>query len=134
MDKYHLDGFLGLIPVAGDIIPQIFSLVYIYVAMIKIRSIPLTIVIVFNSLLDILIGIIPYLGTILDFLFKSNVKNFNLIEAFANGDKKTIRKVNQKAFLVGILCIGVLILTILLVQWIIQLLINFYNGIGNLIF
>lgn len=73
---------------AGDIIPQIFSLVYIYVAMIKIRSIPLAIVIVFNSLLDILIGIIPYLGTILDFLFKSNVKNFNLIEAFANGDKK----------------------------------------------
>ena len=45
MDKYYLDVLIGLVPSVGDVLSSIFMIPQLYLALFKIRSIPLTLVI-----------------------------------------------------------------------------------------
>lgn len=110
LDDYYLDGIIGLIPVLGSTMGHAFNLVYLYIALFKLRSARLTVVILFNGLKDMVLGLIPILGTILDFFYKSNKKNFELIEQFAAKNPQTIKQVNQQA---SMALLGVLILCVL---------------------
>ena len=42
MDDYYLDPILGLVPVIGDIVPQLFNASFFYISIFKIRSYALT--------------------------------------------------------------------------------------------
>lgn len=99
LDKYYLDGVIGLIPGGiGDIIPALFGMTYIYFSLFKLRSVPLTLAVVNNTLRDILLGLIPfYVGDAIDFFHKSNTKNMALIDGFINDNTNIMKKVNQKA-------------------------------------
>ena len=132
MDDYYLDPLLGLIPIVGDILPQIFNFSLFYVSTFKIKSYALTVTILRNILIDILVGIIPYLGIILDVFHKSYQKNFNLIVGFVNNDKNIIREVNQKAFstTIWIAIIGVAIYYLTVFLW--SIVMGVYHWIINL--
>ena len=103
-DKYFLDALLGFIPSVGDLVSSVFGLPFIYVSLVKVKSISLTLAIIYNYLVDILLGSIPFfIGDAIDFFSKAHVKNLNLITCYVEGDKKTIRQVRSKALLTGIL-------------------------------
>lgn len=113
MDKYYIDPIIGIIPIAGDIIPPLCSIPSIYVSVIKLKSIPLTLAIILNILIDTLIGVIPFfIGNILDFYNKAYIKNLNLIIGYVNNDKQVIKEVNKRAILSALLILGVTILLI----------------------
>lgn len=97
LEDYHLDGIIGLVPIVGDIASQFFSYSFLYVAIVKLKSYRLTMAILCNVLLDILIGLIPYLGIVLDFVHRSYKYNFNLIIGFVNDDPEIVRQVNKRA-------------------------------------
>lgn len=112
MDKFHLDPLLGLIPGGvGDIISQILTLPFVYVAAMKIKSIPLTLAIIFNSLVDMLVGVIPLVGDILDFFSKSHKKNYKLLTGFIEDDAEVKHEVNKKAIYCSI---GIVVLIFLI--------------------
>ncbi|MDO5357331.1 MAG: DUF4112 domain-containing protein [Conchiformibius sp.] len=117
LDDYYLDGIIGLFPVIGDLFGQMFNAVYLYAALFKLRSWRLTLVLLFNSVKDMLIGMIPLLGTFLDFFYKSNKRNFHLLEGFAAGDADTVRQVNRQA---GMAAVG-LLLTAAAAYWLVKL-------------
>ena len=105
-DKYFLDALLGFVPSVGDLVSSIFGLPFIYVTLFKVKSIPLTLAVVYNYLVDILLGSIPFfIGDAIDFFSKAHVKNLNLITRYVEGDKKTIRQVRSKALLTAFLII-----------------------------
>ena len=105
-DKYFLDALLGFVPSVGDLVSSIFGLPFIYVTLFKVKSIPLTLAVIYNYLVDILLGSIPFfIGDAIDFFSKAHVKNLNLITRYAEGDKKTRRQVRSKALLTAILII-----------------------------
>ena len=105
-DKYFLDALLGFIPSVGDLVSSIFGLPFIYVTLFKVKSIPLTLAVIYNYLVDILLGSIPFfIGDAIDFFSKAHVKNLDLITRYVEGDKKTIRQVRSKALLTAILII-----------------------------
>ncbi len=100
MDRYYLDAALGFaIPAGiGDAISAVISLVYVGFCAIKVRSFPLTLAVLNNTLRDVLLGMIPfYVGDIIDVFHKSNQQNMGLIKGFVEGDETTIRTVNRKA-------------------------------------
>lgn len=104
MDRYYLDPILGLIPGFGDVISPFFVVPFIYVSIFKVRSVPLTLAVIYNVLIDVLIGLIPfYIGDICDFFNKAYVKNVRLIEGFVEDDKTIIEEVNRKAAWMGIM-------------------------------
>lgn len=105
-DKYFLDALLGFVPSVGDLVSSIFGLPFIYVTLFKVKSIPLTLAVIYNYLVDILLGSIPFfIGDAIDFFSKAHVKNLDLITRYVEGDKRTIRQVRSKALLTAILII-----------------------------
>ncbi len=113
MDIYCLDPLIGFIPEVGDVLTTVFSLpFFLYVTVVKVKSMPLTLAVTYNFLLDTLIGMIPFMvGNVLDFFSKANIKNLKLITLYVEGDKKTIREVNGKAtkmaLLILLLCVAI---------------------------
>ncbi len=120
MDKWGLDPILGLILPGGigDTLSSVFSLPFIYFSLFKVKSIPLTLAVIYNSLMDVLVGAIPFfIGNVLDFFKRSYLKNLELITGFINDDKDIITEVNRKAFWTALLIVAVCFL----IYWVISL-------------
>lgn len=126
MDKYFLDPILGFVPGVGDFISTVFVLPFIYVSAVKVRSLPLTLAVVFNVLKDAAIGLIPFwIGNIADFFNRSYLQNFRLIVGYVEDDKDIINEVNRKAvwtaILIAIFCVIIYLLVrlvVLITEWI----------------
>lgn len=140
-DKYFLDALLGFIPSVGDLVSSVFGLPFIYVSLVKVKSISLTLAIIYNYLVDILLGSIPFfIGDAIDFFSKAHVKNLNLITRYVEGDKKTIRQVRSKALLTGILilvlCIIIYFVFRLLIgvtEWTWNIILTILHGLMNIL-
>jgi len=114
MDRYYLDAALGFaIPGGiGDAIAAVFSIGYVLFSAIGVRSFPLTLAIMNNTLRDVVLGMIPfYLGDIFDIFHRSNRQNMALIRGFVEGDQAIIHAVNRKA---GISIVIFILLCVLL--------------------
>ncbi len=98
MDKCFLDPILGFfMPELGDFITSLTVLPSIYVSMFVIRSIPLTLAVISNTMMDTLIGMVPFIGDIADIFYRSNVKNYTLITGYVEEDEEIISSVNKRA-------------------------------------
>lgn len=106
------DPILGfIIPGVGDTIMTVFTLPFIWTSLVKIKSIPLTLTVVFYILKDYLIGLIPIIGDIADIFYTSNTYILRTIEGYVAGDKETVHKVNSSAVkcAIGIVVLGIAI-------------------------
>lgn len=118
MDKYFLDPLIGLIPGLGDVLSSLLVFPFIYVAAVKVRSLPLTLAVIFNVLRDMAIGLIPFwVGNILDFFNRAYLQNCRLIVGFVEDDREIIREVNRKAFWMGV---GIVVCCFL-IYWLISI-------------
>ena len=69
MDKWFLDPIIGFIlPVGiGDALSSVFAFPFIYYSLCVVKSIPLTLAVIYYILMDVLIGAIPFcIGDVLD--------------------------------------------------------------------
>lgn len=122
MDRYYLDAALGFaIPGGiGDALAALISIVYIGFSAFKIRSFPLTLAIINNTLRDVLLGMIPfYVGDIFDVFHRSNQQNMQLIRGFVEGEPETINAVNRKAAYSIVLFISLCIMIYFMVKLVI---------------
>ena len=121
MDKWYIDPIIGfLAPGLGDIFMSVMIVPFIYVTLCKVKSIPLTLAIIFNTLMDALIGIIPLLGDVYDVLNRSYKQNYAMIVGFVEGDKRITRRVNGKAVEFLIFIVALCFIIVSLVSWIIS--------------
>ncbi len=126
MDRRLLDPLIGLVlPGFGDALTSVFAVPYLYLSIVKLKSIPLTLAIVCNILLDVLIGIIPYIGVVGDVFKRAFTRNAALIKGYVEGDRAIMQEIDRKAvgmaFLIVILCglIYVMVLAaVKIVEWI----------------
>lgn len=122
MDKWHLDAFVGFLPGGfWDFLTQVLILPYIYVSAVQVRSLPLTLAVIYNGLRDIAIGLIPlWIGNILDFFNRSYLQNIRLIVGFVEDDKEIISKVNRQAvksaIMIGVFCFIIYLLVLLVIK------------------
>lgn len=100
MDKYYIDPILGLVPGGwGDTISAVMLLPFLWFSIFIVRSLPLTLAIVYNALKDMVMGVIPFfVGDILDAFNHSYVHNMALIRGFIDDDKAIVREVNRKSW------------------------------------
>lgn len=112
MDTFFLDPILGFfVPGLGDIITASLTIPFIYTSVFKLRSVPLTLAIVYNSLIDMLVGMVPVVGNIGDIIIRSYKKNYNLIVGYVEDDPEVMSEIKSKAlqtciFITG-LCIAI---------------------------
>lgn len=111
MDSYFLDPIIGFfIPGAGDILTSICAIPFIWVAAARVKSISLTLTVIYNTLIDVALGLIPfYIGDIVDVFNRSYKKNYRLIVGYVEDDQEIISEVNSKAIrtavLIAIMCV-----------------------------
>ena len=78
--KFGLDPVLGLIPGLGDIVAAILSFYIVFVAILHKISLLRVIQMILNIIIDLAIGAIPFIGDLLDFVIKPNIKNLAILE------------------------------------------------------
>lgn len=123
MDRYYLDGIVGLLPGGvGDTITTILSLPIIYFCVFQVRSIPLTLAVICNALIDVALGLIPFfIGDVIDFFYMSYLKNLKMIRGYVDGDKKIVTEVNRKAWISAILIVVLCVIIYFLIKLLIWL-------------
>ena len=77
--SFGFDSIIGLVPGIGDTATLFVSAYIIYEAHKLGASGPMKLRMIWNVLLDWLVGIVPVLGDIFDAAFKANKKNVDLI-------------------------------------------------------
>lgn len=101
------DGILGLIPILGEIVTTAISAYLIARAAVLGASAAVLLRMGLNVVADDLIALVPFLGWIGDFLWKSNLKNTDLLRRHLADPAETRRR---SAMLVGGIVAGVAVL------------------------
>lgn len=107
--RIGLDGLLGLIPGVGDFIGGSLSTWIFYQANRQGAPKSLQLRMILNILVDVLLGAIPVVGDLFDFMWKANNKNIALLERYQQEPLKTRRRASlgNTLFLIAALaCIG----------------------------
>lgn len=125
MDRRLLDPLIGLVlPGFGDALTSVLAVPYLYLSIVKLKSIPLTLAIVCNILLDVLIGIIPYIGVVGDVFKRAFTRNAAMIKGYVEGDRAIMQEIDRKAvgmaFLIVILCgliYAMVLAAVIIVEW-----------------
>lgn len=100
------DGIIGLIPGLGDLITNGFSF-YILFKAAQIGCPPSVLIrMCMNILIDNLVDMIPFLGFIFDFMWKSNMKNVQLMEDYLNQPGRTVTNARLTITVTIVLIIG----------------------------
>lgn len=86
--RFGWDPILGLVPGLGDVATGMFALFLLITAFrLKVPGV-IRARLIINSLLDVVLGAIPFAGDIFDFAWKSNSRNLSLLEKHARGEAK----------------------------------------------
>lgn len=125
MDRRLLDPLIGLVlPGFGDALTSVLAVPYLYLSIVKLKSIPLTLAIVCNILLDVLVGIIPYIGVVGDVFKRAFTRNAAMIKGYVEGDRAIMQEIDRKAvgmaFLIVILCgliYAMVLAAVKIVEW-----------------
>ena len=81
--RIGLDPILGLIPGLGDLVSPLFALAILWQA--RDLNVPRVVRLrmVVNVAIDALVGVLPFMGDVFDFVWKANAKNMALLERHA---------------------------------------------------
>ena len=119
MDRYFVDPLLGLLLPGGwgDALSGLLALPAIYYSLWVVRSVPLTLAVTLNVLVDVVLGLLPFMaGDVIDFFFRSYGRNMRLITGYVNGDKQVVAHVRRKAALSAV-AIVVLLALLVVLMW-----------------
>lgn len=78
--RFGLDAMLGLVPVLGDAITAFMGLYALVVARREKVSLWSQVAMVWNILLDFVLGAIPFVGDLFDWAFQAHAKNLDILE------------------------------------------------------
>jgi hypothetical protein len=113
-----LDGILGLLPGGGDFVGTLVSGVIVWRAMQA--GLPKSAIarMVVNIGIDTLLGAIPLIGDLFDFVFKANIRN---VEIYRTATARRREPARDWGFVLGIvlLFLAILAVPVLLVVWVV---------------
>lgn len=126
--SFGLDPIVGLLPAGGDIVGTVLS-AYIVLEAARFRlSVPTLTRMVFNILLETVVGTIPLIGDLFDVGWKANAKNLRLLESHLQ-DPTRSQAADQRFFIVVVLALGILI--VLQIIWYIAVIRFLAHLFGN---
>lgn len=118
--RIGLDAVLGLVPGAGDMVAAALSG---YIVLVAVRSgTPPAIVLrmLANIGIDTLVGSVPVLGDLFDVAYKSNIKNVELMERYADQpavvEARTRRLGILVVIVIALLMVGIGLLSVLAIR------------------
>lgn len=97
-DDFFLDPIVGFfIPGFGDLISSAATIPALHTAIFKLKSIKLTIAILTGALIDLLVGVVPMIGDVIDAFYKSNKRAYRLVVGYYEDDPDVKSEINKRA-------------------------------------
>ncbi len=122
--RIGLDPIIGLIPGGGDTAGLILSSYIVLEAARLGASKSLLSQMVFNILLETVVGTLPVLADLFDVTWKSNARNMQLLEAELRLPHRSSSKNHAFAIaliaLLALVFVGCLVLSVVLLHWLVQ--------------
>ncbi len=118
--RIGVDGILGLIPGLGDAVGAGLSS-YIVVKAVRL-NVPVIILIrmIINVGLELIIGVIPIIGDLFDFMYKANERNVRLINAHLDNPRRTRKQSRYIVLIVLFVLLGLVVLATVLFMALLQ--------------
>ncbi len=113
--RFGLDGLIGLIPFVGDAVTMTCSMYIVFRAILLKYPTSIIIKMVLNVMIENLMSLIPIVGNLFDFIWKSNVKNIKLLEDYDLNPHATVRSTKAKLWLLVLSVFGFFILSFYLI-------------------
>lgn len=126
--RFGFDGLLGLIPGVGDTIGALVSSVVISEAARMGAPKVLLVKMAFNVALDALVGIVPVLGDLFDFVWKANQRNVQLLNRYLDSPRETVVVSRLFVWGLGVVLVGLVIAVGMLGFVLIRALLNAATG------
>ena len=102
------DALIGLVPGVGDVIGGLLS-AWIVIGALRHRvPLPKIIRMLFNILIDLLIGAVPFLGDMFDFLFEENVMNLQLL--LAHRDRRQPPRTHREVAVATLVVVAIVLM------------------------
>jgi hypothetical protein len=124
--RFGWDPIIGIVPWAGDVLTAVFACGIIMQAhqmrvprVVQIRML-------MNVAIDLLIGIVPFVGDVADVFWKSNSKNFALLERHAVTSGFTRATPGDWVFVIGLLAavLALALIPLALLYWVVYAMMN----------
>jgi len=120
--RFGIDALFGLVPGLGDIAGAVVAAYALRVARILGAPPAIQVHMLGNIVLDALIGTVPLIGDLFDFVFKAQTRNLALLEAWAGSPAATARRSRRGLVLMSIAIVLVFAaLTVTCVWLVVQL-------------
>lgn len=137
IDDWYLDPLIGMLfPGMGDIITSVMCIPALYVGLFKIKSIKLSLAIFYITLFDVVTGLIPGVGDVIDFLYKANKKSARWVVGYLEKDPKTLKEINRTVIWGSIIFVAFILIMIIyfsalvaLYVWLIDLIVGAFRKI-----
>jgi Domain of unknown function (DUF4112) len=115
--RFGLDGLIGLVPGLGDLVAGLLSAIIPFAAWL--RGVPYVTVarMVFNVAVGVLVGSIPLLGDIFDIAWKTNRRNYRLLQLHLREPRRHTWRDWAFLFLCAVALAIVFAIPIVLVVW-----------------
>ncbi|MEB3214036.1 MAG: DUF4112 domain-containing protein [Leptolyngbyaceae bacterium] len=126
--SFGLDPIIGLLPAGGDVIGTVLS-AYIVLEAARFRlPIPTLTRMMFNIVLEMLVGMIPVLGDLFDAGWKANAKNLRLLEAHLHAPD--VNKAADKKFFIVLVVAFIVIIAVQIALYVavFQLISSFFTS------
>jgi len=129
--RFGVDALFGLIPGLGDIAGALVAVYALHVARGLRAPGAVQLHMLGNIALDALIGTVPIIGDLFDFVFKAQTRNLALLDAWLETPHATERRSRRGVVLIPLAVLTVFILMTVLGIWMLYLAFNWLLGLAG---
>jgi len=120
--RFGIDALFGLVPGLGDVAGALVAIYALHVARSLRAPAAIQLHMLGNIAVDALVGTVPLIGDLFDFVFKAQTRNLALLEAWAGSPAATARRSRRGLVLMSIAIVLVFAaLTVTCVWLVVQL-------------
>jgi hypothetical protein len=126
--RFGIDALFGLVPGLGDIVGAVVAVYALHVARTLRAPGAIQLHMLGNIAVDAIVGTVPVVGDLFDFVFKAQTRNLALLDAWVAAPEPTTRRSRRGLLLVPIAVLTVFILLTVFGIYMLYLLFGWLTG------
>ena len=127
--RFGLDGLLGLVPGLGDIAGGLVAVYALHVARRLRAPAEIQLHMLSNIALDALVGTVPVIGDLFDFVYKAQTRNLALIDDWLETPHEARRRSRRGLLFIPLAIVAVFATLTILGVWLLFLLVRWIAGL-----
>ena len=126
--RFGIDALFGLVPGLGDIVGALVAVYALHVARRLRAPGAVQLHMLSNIAIDALVGTVPVIGDLFDFVYKAQTRNMALLDTWVESPDHTARRSRRSLILLPLIILAVFAMLTVLGIWALYLLFSWLTG------